>query len=738
MNWFIAGWPMMIGICLALGLLHLVIWVRRRGAEHLRFLLVALVAFSVCVFGYVEFRVMTAQSVSDALPFLRLGHSAIFVIFIALAVYVYVHLGTGRLWFLWLVVAARLAVLIADFASDVNINYLAVHSLHTVRMLGTDMAVVGEAVPNPWSRLAPATALLFLAYVIDASVTLWRREGSAQRSRVLLVGGCIVLTVGAAAAVGLLKHEGILDWPYIVTPSFLFVVIAIGYELTKDVLRSDELAVRLRASRAELSATEQRLRMSTRAGGVGTWEWDMAHGTVHVSELGLSILGLPPPETITAAAFFDRLLPDDHEMVRSAVARAAASGEEFDVWVRIRDGDRRQRWIALRGAVRSEDAAPPSMVRGVLLDVTERQEADVRVRAIAEASPIGMLMVNTGGHIVFANHPIERMFGYGPGELLGQPVEHLVPHAMRERHGTMRRGFGSGARSMLQGRDVLGLRKDGGTAVVEVWLAAVQLHGESVTIASVIDNTWRRDTELEMGRRREELAHMSRVAMLGELSGSLAHELNQPLTAILSNAQASQQLAAQGRLTPGALDEILQDIVADTRRAGEVIKRLRTLLRRGDVATERVELNAIVLEVLRLISSELIDRRVSVSTELAQDLPPVLADRVQLQQVVLNLILNACEAMESQPPPRQLVVRTEPAADQGIRLSVIDHGPGIAADRLEHVFEPFVTTKSQGLGLGLSVCRTIITHHGGMIGAANDPARGATFWFSLRPAPKEA
>jgi len=605
-------------------------------------------------------------------------------------------------------------------------------------MLGETMSVVGDAVPNPWSPLAPITALVFLAYVIDASVALWRKGGSVQRWRALLVGGSIVLTVVAAASVAVLKHEGILDWPYIVTPSFLFVVIAIGYELTKDVLRADELAAQLRASRAELGVTEQRLQMSTQAAGIGVWEWDRASDEVRVSEVGLRILGLPPQETMTATTFFDRLLPEDQVAVRSAVAGAAANAEEFDVWGRIRTGDRRQRWIALRGAVRNEGPPPQaSMVRGVLLDVTERQDADLRVRSIAESSPIGVLMVNAAGRIVFANRRLEDMFGYDPGELQGKPVDHLVPQAMQERHHTMREGFTSGARAMLQGRDVFGLRKDGSTNVVEVWLATARIHDEPVTVASVIDNTGHRATELELGKRREELAHMSRVTMLGELSGSLAHELNQPLTAILGNAQASQQLAAQGRLTPGTLNEILQDIVGDTRRAGEVIRRLRILLRRGEVVTERVDLNTIGLEVLRLISSELIDRRVSVSTELAQDLPLVLGDRVQLQQVVLNLILNACEAMQSQLSQRQLVVRTELDADDRVRLSVIDQGPGIAADKLEHVFEPFVTTKSHGLGLGLSVCRTIITHHGGVISAANNATRGAIFWFSLRPAPKE-
>lgn len=565
------------------------------------------------------------------------------------------------------------------------------------------------------------------------------RKGNAiQRRRALLVGGSIVVAVSAATSVAVLKHAGIIDWPYIVTPSFMVIVIAIGYEMTTDMLQTAELAARLHASHAELVLTEQRLQMSAQAAGVGIWEWNMTSDEVRLSELALRIFGLPSSETVTAATLFDRLKPDDRKAVRSAAELAAANGEEFDVWARIRSSDHRQRWVALRGRVSCAGSGQPLMVRGVAMDVTERQEADQRVRAIAESSPIGVLMVNQGGVIVFANRKVEAIFGYDQGELQGKPVDRLVPEAMQQQYGERKNAFSNGTYTMLEGRDVLGLRKDGDTRVVEVWLSAARIHDERVTVVSVIDNSWRREAEIELNRRRDELAHLSRVAMLGELSGSLAHELNQPLTAILSNAQASQQLAAQGRLTPEVLKDILQDIVEDTRRAGEVIRRLRILLRRGEVLFERLELNTIMLEVLRLLSSELIDRRVAVDTSLSPGLPQVLGDRVQLQQVVLNLILNACEAMETQPPPRRLLVSTSADAGDRVRLSVTDQGPGIQVEKLDDVFEPFFTTKTQGLGLGLSVCRTIIEHHRGLIGAANNPVRGATFYFSLQSAPKEA
>jgi two-component system sensor kinase FixL len=380
------------------------------------------------------------------------------------------------------------------------------------------------------------------------------------------------------------------------------------------------------------------------------------------------------------------------------------------------------------------------LLRGVLADVTERRQSDERLQVVAQASPIGVLMVSRHGLILFANKKAEAVFGYEPGELLGKSIDILVPQALRDRHASQRSGpFASDvARAMLEGRDVIGNRKDGSDVMVEVSLVHVQLNGEQVALASVIDQGWRREAERELARQRDELAYLSRAALLGELSGSLAHELNQPLTAILSNSQAAQQLALQGRLDPATLDEILVDVVRDTRRAGDVIQRLRALLRHGRSTMERVDLEAICQEVLRLMASDLLRRRVTVHTTFAPGLPQVVGDRVQLQQVILNLLLNACEAMAEEFGPREILVGMELDPEGRVRFYVEDDGPGIPEDVLGRVFEPFVTTKAEGLGLGLSLCRTIIEHHNGKISAANNATRGATFEFRLHPAVEPA
>jgi C4-dicarboxylate-specific signal transduction histidine kinase len=250
-------------------------------------------------------------------------------------------------------------------------------------------------------------------------------------------------------------------------------------------------------------------------------------------------------------------------------------------------------------------------------------------------------------------------------------------------------------------------------------------------IALVGQNRRRRGAEREARQRREELSHMTRVATMGELTASLAHEINQPLAAILSNAQAAQRLLAFEEKDWGEIGEILADIAADDLRAGEVIRRMRTLLRKGESYPTILDMNDLVTEVLGLVRGEMILHNVSLSLELSSEPLLTHGDRIQLQQVVLNLVVNALDAMkETSGRSRKLVVRTQATGRSG-EVSVHDSGPGVPADKLEEVFEPFVTTKPHGLGLGLSICRSIIQAHGGHIGCRNDPNRGAIFWFTL-------
>jgi signal transduction histidine kinase len=245
-----------------------------------------------------------------------------------------------------------------------------------------------------------------------------------------------------------------------------------------------------------------------------------------------------------------------------------------------------------------------------------------------------------------------------------------------------------------------------------------------------VDVTDRKQAEKELQRLQGELAHFSRVSTVGQLSNTLAHELNQPLAIILTNAQAAQRLLAQQPPDLAETREILTDIVSADERAGEVIKRLRALLKPGQTHLQPLSANALVEDVLRIARSDLIERGIKVHAELDGSGPPVVGDRVQLQQVLLNLILNAGEAMAANPPSDRHMTIAAAHRDGTVRVSVSDTGCGLPPEA-ERVFEPFFTTKKEGLGLGLQICRSIVSAHNGRLWAEPGASRGTTFHVEL-------
>ncbi len=265
-------------------------------------------------------------------------------------------------------------------------------------------------------------------------------------------------------------------------------------------------------------------------------------------------------------------------------------------------------------------------------------------------------------------------------------------------------------------------------AQVEFSDSGVPLRGSGI----VQDITRRKQAEEERHVLRRQLAHVSRVTTAGELTAALAHEINQPLAAILANAQAARHILDEKEPDMDELHAILDDIINDDGRAREVIKRIRSLLRKESANKDRMDVNRIVEDALRLVERESRFRGVAVRTELAGGLPPVAGDPIQVGQVVINLLLNAMEAIgEVSEPPREVTVESRMNGKTEIVVSVRDTGRGIGGNAVRSVFEPFFTTKETGLGLGLSISRSIIEAHGGRLSAADNPGRGATFSFSL-------
>jgi two-component system, LuxR family, sensor kinase FixL len=252
-----------------------------------------------------------------------------------------------------------------------------------------------------------------------------------------------------------------------------------------------------------------------------------------------------------------------------------------------------------------------------------------------------------------------------------------------------------------------------------------------------MDITRQKQASAEAQLQREELAHLSRVAIVSALSGSIAHELSQPLSSILMNAEAGQRYVSRPAPDPGKVGAIFAEIVSADCRAAEIIGRLRTMLRRGEVVLQPVNVHESLEELIRLTGSDLNARGVSVANVITGDLPPAMTDRVQLQQVLVNLLVNACDAMESNPPGDRNVTLTAFIAQSEMRIGVLDHGVGLPDD-IETLFRPFYTTKASGLGIGLSICRTLVTSHGGRLWAERRAERGAAFYVALPLAEKGA
>jgi two-component system sensor kinase FixL len=256
---------------------------------------------------------------------------------------------------------------------------------------------------------------------------------------------------------------------------------------------------------------------------------------------------------------------------------------------------------------------------------------------------------------------------------------------------------------------------------------------QAVLIADLLlQHARRRRSETDLQRNRKQLAHVTRVSTMGELATSLAHELNQPLTAILSNAQAAQRFLSAKPADLDEVREILEDIVKDDSRAGEVIHRMRALVKKEELEFAPINIASVIGDVVQLVHSDGILRNIRVEIECQDGLPSVRGDRVQLQQVVINLLINAFDAMkDATAKERNVKVRAETNGAGTVEISVRDHGTGLTSDELAKIFQPFYTTKREGLGMGLPISRSITEAHGGRLWAENNADRGATFYFTV-------
>jgi two-component system, LuxR family, sensor kinase FixL len=320
-------------------------------------------------------------------------------------------------------------------------------------------------------------------------------------------------------------------------------------------------------------------------------------------------------------------------------------------------------------------------------------------------------------------------------------VNILMPAPYREAHdGYIERYLRTGERRIIGiGRVVTGRRKDGETFPMELQVGEFTFAGGRYFTGFVRDLTERRGAERRIQDLQAELLHASRLSVMGQMASTMAHELNQPLTAVTNYLEAGRQLLATGLGGPERVSEMMEKAIAQAQRAGDVIRRLRGFVSKGETERRIQNLNQLVEEALALALVGARQRGVRASLELDHTLPPVLVDHVQIQQVVLNLVRNAVEAME-QVQRRELTIGTRAIAEQGMaEVIVADTGPGIAPELADRLFQPFVTTKATGMGLGLSICREIVEAHHGRLTAAPGSSGGTVFRVTLPiPRPEEA
>lgn len=360
--------------------------------------------------------------------------------------------------------------------------------------------------------------------------------------------------------------------------------------------------------------------------------------------------------------------------------------------------------------------------------------------AILDTVPDAMIVIDEKGIMQRFSRAAERMFGYAAEEVIGQNVKMLMPNPYQDEHdGYLERYKRTGERRIIGiGRLVVAQRKDGGTFPIELAVGEVTTEGAPLFTGFIRDLTERQVHEQRLQELQNELVHISRVTALGEMSSALAHELNQPLSAIGNYVNGIRRMLQSGReVRPELLDDALEKTAEQTLRAGEIIRRLRDFVSRGSTESQVESVGKMVGEAsaLALVGAKELSVRVHMKLDNSAD--AVMTDRVQTQQVLLNLIRNALEAMAETPPPRDLTISSTREKGGLVRISVADTGPGLAAEVAERLFQPFNTSKAAGMGVGLSICRTIVESHDGRIWAEPNPGGGTIFHFTM-PAVKEA
>lgn len=365
-------------------------------------------------------------------------------------------------------------------------------------------------------------------------------------------------------------------------------------------------------------------------------------------------------------------------------------------------------------------------------------ESAARLEALLATAVDGIVIIDAMGNVQVYSPACEKLFGYTADEVIGQNVKMLMPAPYREEHdGYLEHYRTTGQKRIIGiGRDVHARRKDGSTFPMYLSVGEGIIAGEQIFVGIIHDITERRSTERHLRDVQAELLHVSRLSAMGQMAAALAHELNQPLSAVMNYVNAARRTIA-GIEIPEVVRslEYLEKASAQTSRAGQIIRRLREFIAKGKSNRASENLNKVVEEAVALSVTGLAESNVKVRTEYQAELPPVLIDKIQIQQVILNLVRNSFEAMKS-VERRELTISTLTDEAGSVVVSISDTGPGLTPEVQAQLFQPFTTTKQDGMGIGLSICRSIIESHDGLLWASANTEHGVTFAFRLPMTPE--
>ena len=603
-HWVILVWGMIASACLTLALVHLLAWSQNHRAKAS--LAFSVAATSVAACAACELGMMLSSTPEQINEFLGYGGLTILGLNVGLVAYVCLDFGTGNCWLAGSSLALRLLSAMVSLSVSGNDIYSEVTGLGSIDLMGSQVSLVTEAVSSPWVHLNNLSSLLWVIFMIDATVRLWKRGGRENKRRAGVVGGSIILFLLLAAGMSSLQEYQIIRIPYFVSPSFLPIIFVIAFELSRSLTQVAALAEELRESEAALS-------LAAESSGLGLWSMNSDGDAVWLTERTRQIFGFEPGKKPTYDQIRNSWHPDDRERLEKILFATLATGSEVQEEYRVINGQGETRWVSSRGRPYPSIDGKPARLMGSSVDITAQKHA----------------------------------------------TEELLRHD-------------------------------------------------------------------------RELAHMSRVSLVGELSGALVHELGQPLGAVLANAETARLHLNVDEPDRDELREILSDIQDDSVRAGQIIHGMRTFLKQQEIDFQRLDMDHIFDEVEKLANPDASARRTKLTFDCAPGLPQIHGHRVQMQQVLLNLILNGLQAMEDCPPENRTLHVSAAIGENGeLHISVKDCGPGLPDDKLAQVFTPFLTTKSTGLGMGLSICRRIIHAHGGRIWIENNAGTGATAHITL-------